>query len=278
MKLRLIVICILCFAVCFSGCVSQKEYDLLKNEVSKLQTDISDKEQEISRLKDRIEDLNNTNKGYLEKIDELENGASKLLSNVNNAYEAKNYSEAVKFADTLHSRFNGSQEDIKAQEIAKICQAELDKIEAEKKAEEERKATEAAKSEEQKVHDIIRVYKLEVDEINSADGVSVEIAWLNNSPKTIKYIRFKVTPYNAVNDIVTCEIKRTSTMSLKMTGPYKTGEGGAEFIAGNLYGAYWENVWYNNTVDRLEFEEINIEYMDGTTEIISGEELKYVIY
>jgi len=37
-------------------------------------------------------------------------------------------------------------------------------------------------------------------------------------------------------------------------------------------------VWYNNTIVRAELQEINIEYMDGTTATLKGDDLKYVQY
>lgn len=42
--------------------------------------------------------------------------------------------------------------------------------------------------------------------INSAGGVSPVLLWTNNTGKTIKYITFYMTPYNAVDDPVTDEI------------------------------------------------------------------------
>lgn len=289
---------LLSVSLCFSGCVSQSEYDELNAQLSELQSEmtekeniISEKDTKISNLENDIKELeennnkiNNEKNELEEKIDELENGASRLLSDVNNAFEAKNYEKAVQIANDLHKKFNGSEEDIKAQSVANQAQTELDKIEAEKKAEEERKAAEAAKSIEDKVHDIIRVYELNIDDINSADGVDVEITWVNNSSKTIKYIVFEVIPYNAVNDVVKCRIRNESSRRLQSTGPYNTGEGDAylytsyDGTSSEWWGGIWEAVWYNNTVDRLEFNKIEIEYMDGTTETLSDDELKYVIY
>lgn len=292
--MKKILLIVLCTVICFSGCVSQSEYDSLNVQLSELQSEVSEKEILISEKDAKIADLENSVKtleennkkindektALEEKVDELENGASRLLSDVNNAFEAKEYTKAIEIANELHKKFNGSEEDTKAQAVAKQAQAEIDKIEAEKKAEEDRKAAEAAKSMEDKVHEIIRVYELSVDDINSADGVDVKIAWINSSPKTIKYITFDVIPYNAVGDIVSCRIRNESNRRLKSTGPFATGEGDAYYsdYLNKWYGGIWETVWYNNTVVRLEFDKIEIEYMDGTKEALSGDELKYVIY
>lgn len=277
----------LCITLCFSGCVSQSEYDALNVQLSELQSEVSEKATKIADLESSVKTLEESNtkisdekKALEEKIDELENGASRLLSDVNNAFEDKDYEKAIKVANELHKKFNGTEEDIKAQAVAKQAQAEIDRIEAEKKAEEERKVAEAAKSTEDKVHEIIRVYDLKAVNINSVGGVDVDIAWINNSSKTVKYVVFEVVPYNTVNDIVTCSISGDSIARLQVTGPYNTGEGDAKYFTdfSQWYGARWDAVWYNNTIERLEFTKIEIDYMDGTKETLSGDELKYVIY
>ncbi len=55
--------------------------------------------------------------------------------------------------------------------------------------------------------------------MNTADGVEPRISLRNDSGKTIKYIYFTTTPYNAVNDKVYCSIHRDSTRELYITGP-----------------------------------------------------------
>lgn len=54
---------------------------------------------------------------------------------------------------------------------------------------------------------------------NSVGGVSPTIEYCNNSSKTIKYIYFYMTPYNAVNDPVQCTISGYSQKIGKLTGP-----------------------------------------------------------
>ena len=55
--------------------------------------------------------------------------------------------------------------------------------------------------------------------INSVGGVNVTIDYCNNSGKTIKYITWYMTPYNAVGDPVRCSIRGYSQVSGKTTGP-----------------------------------------------------------
>jgi len=103
---------------------------------------------------------------------------------------------------------------------------------------------------------------------NSAGGVNVIIFWKNISPKDFKYVIFTVKPYNAVDDVVYCTISHEADSRLKITGPVK---------AKNMdkpSSSLWENVWYNNTIKRIEIEQIDIIYMDNTEESINSSEVK----
>lgn len=234
--MKKILLIVLSTVICFSGCVSQSEYDGINMQLSELQSEVSEKEILISEKDTKIADLENCVKALEEnnkkisdektaleeKVDELENGASRLLSEVNNAFESKDYKKAIDVANELHKKFNGSNEDIKAQAVAKQAQAEIDRIEAEKKAEKERKDAEAAKSLEDKIKENIRIGGVVVDDINSADGVSIKIFWRNESNKDIKYLTFSVTPYNAVGDKVSSYIGGKTTVNCKITGPLPT--------------------------------------------------------
>ena len=126
---------------------------------------------------------------------------------------------------------------------------------------------------EKRVKNIVRVTKLQVSKPNSVGGVRVPIGHKNMSDKTIKYITFEVVPYNAVGDIMRCEIRDYANFGCQATGPYATGEG----LAGNN-SAYWDCVWYNSTITSVQLTNIDIEYMDGTSVSLSGNELNYVIY
>jgi hypothetical protein len=94
--------------------------------------------------------------------------------------------------------------------------------------------------------------------------------WVNNSEKVIKYITFTVTPYNAVKDVVYCEITGKSLSNAKNTGPYKKGEG----ESGD--DRYWECLWYNSTITACSIAKVGIEYMDGTFFTIESSDMQYV--
>jgi len=89
---------------------------------------------------------------------------------------------------------------------------------------------------------------------NSAGGVNMTIKWKNESENEIKYITFDVQPFNAVDDSVSCEIRRNSSIDLEFTGPFK---------AGSRNTSTERNAWYNSDIRSARLNEIVIEYMDG---------------
>ena len=114
----------------------------------------------------------------------------------------------------------------------------------------------------------IAIYEYYSATPNSVGGVNVIIFWKNISPKDFKYVIFTVKPYNAVDDVVYCTISHEADSRLKVTGPVK---------AKNMdepSSSVWENVWYNNTIKRIEIEQIDIIYMDNSEESISASEVK----
>ena len=102
---------------------------------------------------------------------------------------------------------------------------------------------------------------------NSAGGVSVRFSFKNETGKTIKYAYFEFTPYNAVHDAVTCRIKGKSIGVVRCTGPYAAGK-----VSKNIL---FENAWYNNSITMVVLNRVTVEYMDGTKEIIKGDDLSF---
>lgn len=137
------------------------------------------------------------------------------------------------------------------------------------KKQEEQKQQQQAKVD--KLRSIIHVSKVQTSNPNSAGGVDLHVVWQNTSDKVVKYCYFSAVPYNAVNDAVKCDIKRTSEYTGKVTGPINSNEWSGE-------GKRWQNAWYNNTIVRAELTNIRVEYMDGTTENISKSDIKDVMY
>lgn len=109
----------------------------------------------------------------------------------------------------------------------------------------------------EKLDSSIKVIKYYTEDPNSAGGVDVNIVWKNTSKKTVKYARFRLVPYNRVDDIVSCSIRDYNEKWVKAIGPIKPGQ-----ITG--YDTYWETLWYNHSIAYMKINSIEIEYMDGT--------------
>lgn len=99
---------------------------------------------------------------------------------------------------------------------------------------------------------------------NSAGGVDVSVCFQNTSGKVIKYAYFSVTGFNRVGDEDTCRVRHDSKYKLVATGPFDAA------FCGELR---WECIWYNNTINFARIDSVRIEYMDGTSEEVSGEKL-----
>jgi hypothetical protein len=109
---------------------------------------------------------------------------------------------------------------------------------------------------------------------NSAGGVGARVIFFNISGKEIKYTRFKVLPYNRVNDVVKSEIGEKTLAILEKVGPNSSGldEWKHEIVAD------YANIWYNFTIDHISLEGIEVEYMDGTKSEFNGEQSNEMIY
>lgn len=230
----------------------------------------------------------NSQKNELEKtvqaqsamITELKNGAERRISEIRTFNEKKQFKELYSAAAELVKLHPGSKEAKEAEgyvvqaqneEAAILAKAKEEEAAAlaKKRAEEERQKELAERSAMDKVRSIIRVSRVITDDPNSAGGVDLRIVWQNTSDKAIKYVSFTVVPYNAVNDIVSCTIRRESEFTGRVTGPINPGQWYGE-------GTYWQCPWYNNSIVRAELRKIRIEYINGTTEILSGQDVNYV--
>lgn len=113
----------------------------------------------------------------------------------------------------------------------------------------------------------IRVKSCYLSPPNSAGGCDANFYYVNKSVKTIKYLVFDASFENNVGDLVTCDIRRDASFRGKDTGPVKTGRSS---------GGVWDCAIYNWSATKLVINSIDIEYMEGGTITISGEDLKLV--
>ncbi len=65
----------------------------------------------------------------------------------------------------------------------------------------------------------IRIFDIVLDEVNSAGGVSFSAYYANCSDVPIKYLTLIVQPYNAVGDVVSCDIRGKNILKCQVTGP-----------------------------------------------------------
>ena len=114
----------------------------------------------------------------------------------------------------------------------------------------------------QAYRDSIQIINVTTDKPNTSGGVNLYIKWKNNTRRVIKYVRFKVSAMNGVNDEVYCEMSmNTSPMCVKITGPINPNQ-----ISGN--DTYWDNVWYNGDIRRCVIRKMEVDFMDGSTVVI----------
>lgn len=155
----------------------------------------------------------------------------------------------------------------------------------------------------QEVQSLIQILDINT-KLNSVGGAELDLVWKNMSDKTIKYITFTMMPYNAVGDLVKCEIRDTSIANCKVTGPIEkttfenrdvafridTDTGFFTYYFPNLddpekfdltkFGRLdsWDPLWYNNTVETAKCTNIKIEYMDGSVIELNEQSSQYAIW
>ena len=106
-----------------------------------------------------------------------------------------------------------------------------------------------------KAIDAIEIFHFTLTKANSVGGHDAIFSFSNNTLKKIKYIDLTAKVKNAVDDYVSCDIRRTDTFKGRITGPL--GFGSNEQV--------WENVIYNWSGSKIELIAMTITYMDGTT-------------
>ena len=199
------------FLAGLTGCVSQKEHEGVVAQVQAL-------ESENTRLKAEALELS-------AKVDEYENGKENLLVKVRNHFEKKEYDEAKQLAQTLHKKFNGTSEDHRPSKSYSRLTRPWKNRNAQKRQRNRKLPLKSKKNARDKAREIIRVSKVYTGTAQFSGGVDLYIVWKNMSDKTIKYVDFEAVPINAVGDVVSCEIRRSSTFYGQETGPYKKRPG-----------------------------------------------------
>lgn len=116
--------------------------------------------------------------------------------------------------------------------------------------------------------DIIQITNLILYRPNYVGGCDFSFEYINESSKTIKYLNWSGETYNAVNDPVSCEIRRTSLFRGQDTGPVEPGGYG---------GGTWDCIIYNSSARTLILDNIRITYMDGTSANIGVADIRRLL-
>lgn len=114
----------------------------------------------------------------------------------------------------------------------------------------------------------IEITKAELDDPNSAGGCDYQFIYKNKSKKTIKYLDWNGWVYNAVNDIVSCDIRNTGHVSGRDTGPIGFEQEG---------GGIWDCVIYNYSARNIKLSSIAIQYLDNSIILIKGKDIKRML-
>lgn len=104
---------------------------------------------------------------------------------------------------------------------------------------------------------------------SSTGKVDLRFDIQNTSSKRIKYAIFYLVPYNNVYDVVGSELDGKAEKGVEVTGPLEPNQ---------IHKAYFEMVWYNNTIRSAKLTKVEIQYMDGTEETVQGSEVTSVSY
>lgn len=214
-------------------------------------------------------ELEKTVQAQATTINELQNGAERRIVEIRSLFEHKQFKELYNASAELSQKHPGSKEANEAQGYVTQAQTEEAALLAKQKEEEQKKKALAERSNIDKARSVIRISKVYTDNPNSAGGVALHVVWQNTSNKVIKYSYFTVVPYNSVEDAVSCTIRHQSEFTGKVTGPINPDQWNGE-------SRYWDNAWYNNTIVKAKLTKIQIDYMDGTSEKLSGQDIDYV--
>lgn len=133
----------------------------------------------------------------------------------------------------------------------------------------------------------IFVFHADPSNPNSANGVDVYLGFKNLSDKEIKYVKFIITPYNRVNDILKCTIRNISQANLRYTGPLKPGGDNGTYCTrpfGEMTSdivwhneIVFKNVWYNPQIAEIKIESIILTFTDDSKHEISGSKLQKAV-
>jgi len=99
-----------------------------------------------------------------------------------------------------------------------------------------------------------------IDESEYTEGTGIHLEFYNPTAKVIKYITVNFTGYNPVQDKVYNSKSQSYSNQVKIVGPINPEDSG---------GTDFEYVWFTDLVSTVKITSINVQYMDGTSKVIS---------
>ena len=99
------------------------------------------------------------------------------------------------------------------------------------------------------------------------NSIAVMLDFKNDSWKTIESVIFFFLPFNAIHRIVPNRARGEEEAKLRLIGAIQPDE-----IKRHVY---WENVWYSREIVEVKLMRIEISYVDGSIESLSGHQLHF---
>lgn len=238
MKRTPIFVMLIVFVILFSACggdsgISVEEYEEVKAQLANANGQIVDAQNQIKDLEKELEETNGKIAEYEKQIDELSNGPEQKLVEIRNAFDSGKWEEVTNLASEYHQKYNGSEGDIEAQELAAQSQAKIDE-EAARQAEEEAKGYETgitydqlARTPDDYILSKVKFYGKVVQVLEGDDSVTIRLA-VNGSYNQIlmgEYNKDIVSSRVLEDDYITIygyslgTISYESTMGQKITIP-----------------------------------------------------------
>lgn len=235
MKYRLLLLIFMMLFI--TGCST--ELESRANELS----------QSLTVAQAKIKELEEENKSLITKIDELENGAGRLLQQAEQAFQNKDTTKLESAVSKLNEIHNGSEEHGTAETLLQELRLTVAKEEEEKrKAEEEallaeKKRREAAVANLRKNYDEVREMAFYHDnsttEYVDDNAVYLYIGKSDNPDRSWLKFRLQYAGQNWV--FVESYIIKTDNNSYTLTASYN------EVVRDNDYGVVWE--YYDSDVN-----------------------------
>lgn len=96
--------------------------------------------------------------------------------------------------------------------------------------------------------------------------VTAKITFTNHLGKEIKYLKISLVPLNGVDDPVCCTVSDNCLYQMTGAGP---------FACGVTYWLIMDDGWYNNTIETVVIDGIEVVYMDDTSEELSESQIVF---